>query len=695
MKHKNNLSMPLILTAIAFAITGCGGGNTSPSATLGQKLNFSGTVAIGQAVSNGELSVTCASGVSAATTTKLDGSYAYSTLDNLPCSFSVKLPNGQFLRSIASTDGIINVTPLTELGYQLANGDAKNLDSAKITLKNVLAQQFGIRINNDHFTTAFSANSTGVDFEIEKFSARIGELYPNTSGAGSTSSITSYVTDVKNGANATSTSTLEATKLKAILINIAVGTLKAIDNTLPSSYVIDTNQYLNQPDFVRIVGGATANAWNYLVALPVDAGFAASNDLTESLTKLGHKDALTGKIVWDTSKLGAVAWDILKVSAAGFGAIASPGKPVGALCSTVNDLSNGGDLGVSYTDNQTYCASLSSITDIFFSSKEFITNAGDIGIAAGKFKTSWITQFNNNTNIMKIARQRSLQNMFKGAFAYARSISDVNDAFSVNNLNSIQQQYSSLLQSLGFSMGEILAVIPKVECPSGTIASSDGSCLANQQQFSENFNGTTLDATKWTVESLGGNLATYTASGGFLNITVPGGSCGFCGTSDGARFKPMVQPLAGDFQVTLTAVELERLSRDLTRPISTIQLLLTAGSTELGIYVVGDVASNQGTPGHKIITYYRTSVETIYPSTRHLSIGEYYSVQFRIRRANGISYLAYKLESEGNWTEVIVPASFPAAVSLMPTIVASSGDGGGTRTNSSFRLRFDEFTIAR
>lgn len=214
-------------------------------------------------------------------------------------------------------------------------------------------------------------------------------------------------------------------------------------------------------------------------------------------------------------------------------------------------------------------------------------------------------------------------------------------------------------------------------------------------KFSDTFDSSTLDLAKWTVGAFNGNLATYSQANGFLNISDPGGSCGFCGVSDGARFSPRVDVLAGDFEVILSAEEVERLSRDSTRALSNVQLLLTGTAAELGIYIVGDVTSNQGAVGHQIITYYRVGSSVTYPSIRNLAVGQYYAFQFRIRRASGVSYLAYKIAQDAAWTELTVPTSFPANANLSPSIVVASGDGGGTRINSSFKVRLDAITITR
>ena len=197
------------------------------------------------------------------------------------------------------------------------------------------------------------------------------------------------------------------------------------------------------------------------------------------------------------------------------------------------------------------------------------------------------------------------------------------------------------------------------------------------------------------MQAFNGNIATYTQSNGYLNVTVPGGSCGFCGVSDGARFTPRISALADDFEVVLTAEEVERVSRDSTKPLSNLQLLLTGSTTELGIYITGDVIDNQGISGHQIISYYRNGANIVYPLTRSLIVGQYYAFQFRIRRSDGVSYLAYRTSQDAAWTEFAVPASFPATASLVPSLVIASGDGGGTRANSSFKVTLDSISISQ
>jgi len=215
--------------------------------------------------------------------------------------------------------------------------------------------------------------------------------------------------------------------------------------------------------------------------------------------------------------------------------------------------------------------------------------------------------------------------------------------------------------------------------------------------FFDNFDGASLDLSKWTIEppnpNGGGIPATYSVAGSFLNVNVPGGSCGNCGVSDGSGFKPNVAPLTGDFEMVISAQELERISRDGTRPLSNIQLVLRDGNYQLGIYVNGDARNNTGAAGHVIYMYSLTPTGQDVVGTRELTVGQYNAYQLRIRRVGTLSYLAYKLDGDINWTEVAVRQSMPANLAYTPRIWIASGDGGGTRVNSSFKARLDFVSI--
>jgi len=220
---------------------------------------------------------------------------------------------------------------------------------------------------------------------------------------------------------------------------------------------------------------------------------------------------------------------------------------------------------------------------------------------------------------------------------------------------------------------------------------------SSKQIFSDDFSGTTLDTDKWTVESAGGTFATYAESGGYLNITVNGGSCGRCGIGDGILLKPKVDALAGDFEYITSFEEiLRQKSWDGTGTMGNLQMLLygPTAATQVGVYVVGDVKNNSGTPGHTIIRYSYAGGSLVYQPERQLTVGQYYALQFRIRRSSGAIYLGYKVQGDAGWTEDPVPSAFPVNTPFSPRIYVSTGDGGGTVANSVFKARIDSVTIS-
>ena len=227
----------------------------------------------------------------------------------------------------------------------------------------------------------------------------------------------------------------------------------------------------------------------------------------------------------------------------------------------------------------------------------------------------------------------------------------------------------------------------------------NGTCIPNALAttvFLDNFDGTALDPVKWSVSTAAstccgaGIPATYTVNGGYLNITVPGGSCGFCGVPDGSIFTPKVSALTGDFEVYISFQELVRTSRDGTGPMNSVTLDLSNGTSAAGLYVVGDVLNNSGTKGHNIYAYAGGVI--LNAGTRNLAAGQFYSLEFRVRRLSGIFYLAHKVAGDVNWTETSY-SGIPSSLAMTPKFTSGAGDGGGTRTNSSSTIRVDSFSI--
>ena len=217
--------------------------------------------------------------------------------------------------------------------------------------------------------------------------------------------------------------------------------------------------------------------------------------------------------------------------------------------------------------------------------------------------------------------------------------------------------------------------------------------------FYDSFEGSVLDTTKWMVSTATttccgpGNPAVIDVSGGYLNVAVPGGSCGACGVGDGSLLRPVIPPLGGDFEITVSAEEIERLRRDNHSALIVLALELNGGNATLGVYIRGDVKGNTGVAGHSIELYSNVAGALDYLNITELTVGRYYSFEFRVRRVGSDSFIAFRLANELNWTEFIVRQSIAASVAFSPKILFVSGDGSGTIVNSSFKSRLGSVTI--
>src|SRR3989344_4825539 len=118
----NKPAWVVVLGSLA-VLVGCGGGGgDSNSSTPAPGLGVTGTAAVGYPVANGTVSLKCASGATATTTTAANGTWSVSIPSGAaPCIVRVSggTANGQALasplHSILQSAGTVNVTPLTDL----------------------------------------------------------------------------------------------------------------------------------------------------------------------------------------------------------------------------------------------------------------------------------------------------------------------------------------------------------------------------------------------------------------------------------------------------------------------------------------------------------------------------------------------------------------------------------------------------
>lgn len=149
------------------AIASCGGGEGGSTPSPGGVLNFSGTVAVGAALQNVVVSVSCKDGATGRSSpTDSAGQYALSIRASLPCTFQAIEPvTGFVFRSLTDVDGTVNISPLSEMVFVFANGDTAKLVEAKAKLSSLMSG-IGSNLEGDPLRTPFAANETGLDKNI-------------------------------------------------------------------------------------------------------------------------------------------------------------------------------------------------------------------------------------------------------------------------------------------------------------------------------------------------------------------------------------------------------------------------------------------------------------------------------------------------------------------------------------------------
>lgn len=168
-----------LLALGALTLAGCGGGGGGGGGTPPPTSSLSGTAAVGAAIQNGTLTALCAdgSGFTSPVTTDINGSWSGAVAsDALPCALQISGGTPAItLHSLATSTGVINVTPLTDLILALATGQdpaswyagftGANVDIGTATT-NLLDQfdsnGFTIPAGNP-FSTPFAADGTGWD----------------------------------------------------------------------------------------------------------------------------------------------------------------------------------------------------------------------------------------------------------------------------------------------------------------------------------------------------------------------------------------------------------------------------------------------------------------------------------------------------------------------------------------------------
>ncbi|MFM0731893.1 carboxypeptidase regulatory-like domain-containing protein [Paraburkholderia sediminicola] len=150
------------------ALVACGGNNdgNSPGATV------KGTAAVGAALANATVSLTCKNGTGSATSDS-NGAYSATFKFDPPCAITASSGNVT-IHSFAAAAGTFNVTPLTELLLSYLAGQLGTTESALLA---------GISTNST-FQSALT-NSTVIANAVAGVTALIKKLYGITLSPGS------------------------------------------------------------------------------------------------------------------------------------------------------------------------------------------------------------------------------------------------------------------------------------------------------------------------------------------------------------------------------------------------------------------------------------------------------------------------------------------------------------------------------
>ncbi len=116
----------LLCACVWLLLSGCGGGGGEGGPTaVGNPLVVSGLAATGAAMANSVVSVKCSTGATVSGVTAADGSFNLNLRGGqaLPCMVKVTRGDPELtLYSLATTQGRVNVTPLTDLALARALG---------------------------------------------------------------------------------------------------------------------------------------------------------------------------------------------------------------------------------------------------------------------------------------------------------------------------------------------------------------------------------------------------------------------------------------------------------------------------------------------------------------------------------------------------------------------------------------------
>ncbi|MFM0305410.1 carboxypeptidase regulatory-like domain-containing protein [Paraburkholderia sediminicola] len=169
------------------ALVACGGGTSSGGSPVG---TVSGTAAVGAALANASITLTCKNGSGSATATS-NGAYSATFAFDGPCAITAT-GGAITIHSFAAGAGTFNVTPLTELlleyiagqlgttvsgllsgitsnaSYQSAVSNSTVIANAEAAVATLIKNTYGITLSSSSFlTVSFTPGAPGADADLD------------------------------------------------------------------------------------------------------------------------------------------------------------------------------------------------------------------------------------------------------------------------------------------------------------------------------------------------------------------------------------------------------------------------------------------------------------------------------------------------------------------------------------------------
>lgn len=255
--------------------------------------------------------------------------------------------------------------------------------------------------------------------------------------------------------------------------------------------------------------------------------------------------------------------------------------------------------------------------------------------------------------------------------------------------------------------GEVSGVIGTGGGLVGVVVAAPTQNTTLSTSFSEQFSGSQLDLSKWTVSkdyNTSGNE--YSLQNNKLRVSFPGGTNGFMGQPMVLSFYPKYEFTSENISVRTTMTEIARSKVDGQKDNSGGSLCLKRDDSALCIGVHGNYSGYHPDPnfpgwnyyntyvGHRIAIYVTGGGNVTYYKEIQLDLNTLYSFDFKIFNNSGVWSVAYKDVNSSNWIPFSIPAFAPKSIiGYKSYIQTHTGDGGYTYKTGSITMDFSNFAI--